>query len=298
MSVELSSDQLISSSCSRSAQCATLGPWRLIRILGEGEWARVFLAAPIDATSSSSADYAIKLLKPEFSGDTRWTAILQREAFLGQHLAHPHLACVLSAHVDRSTPYLVLPYQPGQTVRELLTRSIRLPVSQGLWIARQIAEGLTALHDGSWLHGDVKPENSFVSVSGHVTLCDLGFARSFVEGKQNRTVLMGTPAYLAPEFFCDHSTISPGSDVYALGIMLFEMLTGERPFPQQDPAELTAAHRLLPPPDPRRFVPDLSPSLCRLIRQLLAKEPLRRPTGLELVNRLVDLEIDAFETRL
>ncbi len=276
---------------------STLGPWRLERLLGTGAWTEVFLAKPLDSTSTATADYAIKMIKPECASDSRVVAMLQREAFLSKSVAHPHLACVLSAHVDRPPRFLVLPFQPGWTVADLMAPGTSLSAAKALWIARQTAEGLGALHDRSWLHGDIKPDNIFVAVNGHVTVCDLGFARQVSEIQNHRELLLGTPGYLAPESLSDAIPISAASDVYALGVLLFEMVTGSRPFNHFDEAELAAAHRLLPPPDPRTRAPHLSPSVCRLLRRMLAKDPLRRPVGLELLDLLIDLEIDAFDAR-
>lgn len=281
----------------RWSNVATLGPWRILEMLGEGSWTRVYRAAPIKSDSHTAADYAIKVVRPDCIDELQAVALLQREAFVGQQISHPHLTCVLSAKLERSPQYLVYPFQPGVTIRGLLKRFTALPMSRALWIVRQVAEALTALHERQWLHGDVKPENCFVAHNGHVTLGDLGFARQFSELHRRRSSLMGTLAYLAPELLCDGMAVAGCSDVYALGVMLFELLTGQLPFPQSDPAELTAAHRLLPPPDPRQFVSDLPPALSRLLRQMLAKEPLRRPTGTQLVSQLVDLEIDVFDLR-
>jgi serine/threonine-protein kinase len=275
----------------------TLGPWRLLRLLGCGAWTQVFQAAPIDAIANASADYAIKMIKPAFASKPDVIAMLQREATISKDISHPHLTSILSAHISRPPLFLVMPFQPGATVADLIRANQRLTAAKALWIARQAAEGLSALHQCNWLHGDVKPENVFVAVNGHVTMCDLGFARQLVDGGDRPRSLCGTPAYLAPEILSGSIPVSASSDVYALGVMLFEMLTGSRPFTHADEDELAAAHRLLPPPDPRTAVPDLSPGVCRLLRRMLAKDPLRRPTGTELIELLVDLEIDVFNER-
>lgn len=274
-----------------------LGPWRLERHLADGAWTQVYLAAPIDSTSDAIADYVIKLVKPEFASDPHVVAMMQREAFVSKLVSHPHLACVLSAHVERLPYFVVLPYQTGVTLAELIATYERLPPARALWITRQAAEGLSALQTCGWNHGDIKPANIYVAANGHVTLCDLGFAQPFSKGRDSRNLVLGTPAYLAPEALNDGLPIGAPSDTYSLGITLYEMLTGSRPFEREDAAELAAAHRMLPPPDPRVTVPQLPVSVCRVLRQMLAKEPLRRPIGSELVELLVDLEIDSFDSR-
>jgi serine/threonine protein kinase len=173
----------------------------------------------------------------------------------------------------------------------------RLPLAQSMWIGRQVAEAMWALHEKDWVHCDVKPDNIYVATNGHVTLCDLGLARQRCVASQVQTIVAGTPSYMAPEAFCAGGNLSGASDAYSLGVTLYELLTGQYPFPQTEPSELGAAHRLLKPPDPRTFRPDIPVSAARLLRSLLAKEPLRRPVGQDLIQTLVDLEIETFEQR-
>lgn len=257
----------------------------------------MYRAAPLDSPSNVAGDYAIKVLKPEFAARATVREMFLREAFLGQRVNHPHLRCVLSAQVDRSPFFLVMPFQPGISIRQLLKMSGRLSPSRALWITRQIAEGLASLHSAGWLHGDVKPDNASMTLNGHTTLSDYGLACPLDKSPAARPTLCGTSAYLAPEQLCEGHALGPASDVYSLGVMLYELLTGTRPFAEDDPAELAAAHRTEMPPDVRPQCPGVSPPVGRLVRRMLAKEPLRRPTGGELISLLIDAEIDAFATR-
>jgi serine/threonine protein kinase len=274
-----------------------LGPWRLVRHLGEGTWNHVYQAAPADANEDSPADYAVKVLKPACLGDIQAIAQLRREALVLKTISHPHLQCVLSCHVERAPYYLVMPYQRGASLRTYLRKYERLPLAQSMWIVRQVAEALDALHEQEWIHCDVKPDNVYVAKNGHVTLGDLGLARPRTPLSPTQTMIAGTPAYMPPEAFCVGGVLSGTSDAYSLGVMLFELLTGQYPFPHTSPDELGAAHRMLKPPDPRTYRPDIPATASRLIRNLLAKEPLRRPIGQELIQSLVDLEIETFEFR-
>ena len=134
-----------------------------------------------------------------------------------------------------------------------------------LWIARQVAEGLTALFDATgMIHTDVKPANILVSPAGHATLIDFGFVQTPAEASQWATrPLAGTLAYIAPEMVTSALAAGPQADIYSLGVTLYEMLTGLRPWNTEDPAELAALHREAKPADIRQQRPELSRADCR-----------------------------------
>jgi serine/threonine-protein kinase len=155
---------------------------------------------------------------------------------------------------------------------------------------------MAALHREGWMHGDIKPSNIFVSPEGHVTLLDLGFARRIdaAEPVAERCVT-GTYNYIAPEMVARGLPIDVRSDMYSLGVVLFEMLAGRLPFPGASAAELARQHREVRVPDLSQFAPHLPREACRLVHEILAKEPLRRPqTPAELVDRLLRLEVTTF----
>jgi len=174
---------------------------------------------------------------------------------------------------------------------------VDLPVA--LWMARQVVEALEALHAAGWMHGDVKPGNVFVSPEGHVTLLDLGFARRRDEtGSAVDRLLTGTCNYMAPELITSALRADIRSDVYSLGVVLFELLAGRLPFTGESLAELATKHRQSRPPNLRRLAPHLPQAVVELVQQMLAKDPLRRPqTPRELIDRLVGLEIATFSER-
>jgi serine/threonine-protein kinase len=244
-----------------------------------------------------TTDYAVKLLKHEHRNDPAAVRLMQREAFVGRDVGHPNLIPVLAASTDGPPFYLVTPLLRGATLGEIIRTRGPLDTPSALWFARQTAEALHELHKRGWLHADVKPDNIFVAANGHATLYDLGLCRRISERVGSSEVLAGTPAYLPPEAFCAHVNMASSSDVYSLGVTLHQSLTGRLPFAYDDPQELIAAIQSATPPDPRHVVPHLSPRVVRLLRSLLAKIPMRRPTASELVDWLVDLEIDTFEER-
>jgi eukaryotic-like serine/threonine-protein kinase len=175
----------------------------------------------------------------------------------------------------------------------------RFDLPEILWFARQVAEGLDALWRAGWMHGDVKPSNIFISPEGHVTLLDLGFARKMAEtGSAVDRYVTGTCSYLAPEWITSTLRADIRSDIYSLGVVLFELLSGGLPFDGRDLAELATQHLQAAPPNLARLAPHLPNELTDLVRRMLAKDPLRRPqTPRDVVDELAALEIATFAER-
>jgi serine/threonine protein kinase len=272
-------------------------PWKLVRLLGEGQYTRVFAARPLEAAEDSAAAYAVKVPQPGYENDPRVLGCLRREALVSRAVPHPRLISILTAQLHEPPYFLVMPKLAGARLDRLLAhRRLSLPMS--LCIVRQVAEALAALHASGWMHADVKPANVFISRTGHATLLDLGFARRRDEWATAPKELRGSAAYLAPEAFVSSLAPDIRSDLYSLGVMLFELLAGQRPFAEKDPAEIAKRHLTSPPPTIRSLVPHVPSEVARLLEELLAKEPLRRPeTPRELIDRLVALEILTFSDR-
>jgi len=278
-------------------QANAAGRWQIGPLLGEGRWTQVFAARPRDLPAGLPDDYALKLIQPALAADPVAVALLRRDAHVGQQVSHRHLLPVLAAHTSTRPYYLVMPQLEGATWRQWLSAQ-PAPMARALWIARQAAQALQKLHEEGWLHGDVKPSNLFVSRGGHVTLFDFGFSRRVDDAEcAAGSAVTGTLQYIAPEMLSRCAHITPHADIYSLGVMLYESLTGRLPFTHDCETELSLAHLRSPVPDPRVFAPHLTLRVCRLLRKLLAKEPLRRPNSSELVDWLYDLEIDTFTDR-
>jgi eukaryotic-like serine/threonine-protein kinase len=276
-----------------------LGRWELLEVGATGTWAEIHRARPVGAASDAPAAYAVKMLRPQWAADARAAAMLVREAEAGRAASHPRLVAVLETHVLSHPPYLVMPWLEGVTLQARLAEDRALELPAALWIARQTAEALDALDTAGWTHGDIKPGNIFISPQGHATLLDLGFARRRGEGQSAvDRPLQGTCNYLAPEALA--STMGPDilSDIYSLGAVLFQMISGRLPYEAKDLADLAVKHRQAAAPNLRRQMPQLPGEVTDLVGQMLAKDPLRRPASpRELVRRLVALEIATFSER-
>jgi serine/threonine protein kinase len=277
-----------------------LGPWQLVRLVSEGNLTRVYQARPADGLANQPAAYAVKVLRNEWWRDAQAIEMQRREAWVGSRVSHPNLLPVLSAGVAQPPFYVVTPKLDGEPLARLLTRRATLEVPLALWIARQVAEALGALYDAvGMIHSDVKPENVVISPTGHATLLDFGLAQTPNEATDWATrPLAGTLAYIAPEMVTSALAADGRSDIYSLGVVLYEMLAGRRPWDSDDPGELATMHREARPTELAVLRRDVPEPVAELVRAMLAKDPLRRPASAdEVAARLTRLEINSFSLR-
>lgn len=195
---------------------------------------------------------------------------LRVESDIGRRLVHPNLRQVYAAGGPDDNPYLVLEYVEGGTLAEIVRGP--LPIELGVWIAKEVARALQALHQHGILHRDVKPKNIFVASTGEVKLADLGLAVDLDEAPRN---LAGTMAYFPPEIVLGQAA-TEASDLFSLGAVLYEMLTGEAPF--TDHTQSALLHRIanLDPTPVEKLRPEIPAELAALSRKLLAKAPEMR----------------------
>jgi eukaryotic-like serine/threonine-protein kinase len=286
------------------AEPLQLGPWLLESLLAEGQVSRLFRARPAATTqTNSAARYVVKVLRDSWQDDPIAVARIRQEALVGRCVAHRHVAPVLSFHIHRPPYYVVLPLLNGRPVSQRIAARGRLNIALALWIARQAAQALEAMHTAGYVHGDVNPRNLLVAKDGHVTLIDLSCTCRIRQPGEppdsmlELTPLLGTPKYLAPERFAGHDTSAAG-DLYSLGLTLLEMLAGRLPdMPIALPA-LATFKRQAAFPSVRTFAPQVPQQVADLIRELTARDPLRRPSADELIERLMRLEIATLEQRL
>jgi eukaryotic-like serine/threonine-protein kinase len=202
---------------------------------------------------------------------------------------------VTEAHVMTPPYFLVMDLLPGESLRGRLQREYCLEPPEAIWIARQIAEAVASLHRAGLLHGDIKPDNVRLVDAGTAVLIDLGFAHRPGENEAllQKGYVLGTANYLAPELCDAHPEEDLSSDLFSLGITLFEMLTGKFPYPSGSLTQIFRRHRCDPPADLRQIRSDLPNDLVELVQDLLQRHPARRPGIGRVVQQLIELEIAA-----
>lgn len=243
---------------------------------------------------------AVKVLNRDWQDDATAVKLLQREARACLAVRHPHIVKLLDAHVTRSPYFLVMELLGGESLRRRLRRDYRLQLADALWITRQTAEALAALHRAGFVHGDVKPDNIRVAGDGRAILLDLGFAHRLGENAQllEQGYVLGTVNYLAPELCAPEPEDDFASDVFSLGVTLFEMLTGQMPYPAGSIEQTFRRHESDPPADLRQHaVVPLPSGLPRLVEKLLARRQEDRPRAAAVVQQLIGMEIAAIGGR-
>lgn len=219
---------------------------------------------------------AVKVLRPELSGDELFLNRLRTEARNTAGLQHPNLAVLLDHGESAGSGYLVMELVDGETLAARLTRAGRLGPAAAVAILVQACRGLHAAHTAGVVHRDVKPANVMVTADGAVKLTDFGISLGANQAPMTSTgMVMGTAHYLAPEQ-ATGKPATPAGDVYALGVLAFECLAGERPFAGATQLEVASAHIRQPVPP----LPDSVPAaLARVVHRMLAKDPGERPAS-------------------
>jgi serine/threonine-protein kinase len=220
---------------------------------------------------------AIKILHEHYAEDPEYLERFRREARAVARLSHPNIVTVIDRGDDHGRQYIVFEHVDGENLKELVLRSGRLPVRRALELALAIADGLSFAHQRGLVHRDVKPQNVLLNKDGDVKVTDFGIARSLhVEHGVTQTgTVMGTGEYLAPEQ-ASGKPVSPATDVYSLGVVLWELLAGDVPFVGENFVAIALRHVNELPPDLRERRPDVSPRLAAAVDRALAKDPGRR----------------------
>jgi eukaryotic-like serine/threonine-protein kinase len=260
-----------------------LSAYVLLEQLGSGGTSTVYRASHVDL----GIEFAVKVLHHDHARDVLFIERLRREAAVGIRINHPRIVKVLELGMSPRGPFLVMELLRGRTLYEVLKEQGALPPARAARILRQAAEGLAAAHRAGFIHRDLKPGNLMLvptATGEEVKILDFGIVRLTDETVKPLTrddLVLGTPSFMAPEQF-QSSSVGPAADLYALGVILFQMISGRLPF-EGSFREVVAQHMITePPPAPP------SEGLEELASWLLEKNPLSRPPDAERVIEVID----------
>ena len=246
--------------------------YRLDEKVGSGGMSTVYRA--FDPTLERWV--AIKLMHRDISSDPDQLERFRREARAVAQLNHPHVVTVIDAGEDDGAPYIVFEYVEGETLKERIKRLNRLPVAEAVAYAIEIGRALESAHANRLVHRDVKPQNVLIDQDGRAKVTDFGIARSMeAHGLTATGRVLGTTDYVSPEQALGHD-VTAQSDIYSLGVVLFEMLTGEPPFRAETQVAVAMKHVKDPLPDVQRLRPEISAVLAAVVEHATAKETAHR----------------------
>jgi serine/threonine protein kinase len=258
-----------------------LGPYRVLAELGRGGMGVVFLAEE----TALKRRVALKVMLPEVAADPKANARFRREAEAQAAVEHDHIIAIHRVDEANGVPFIAMPLLRGQTLASALRLNPRPPLAELVRIGREMAEGLAAAHAVGLVHRDIKPGNVWLEGSKRrVKILDFGLARTSGAAQRaddpvtDSRAIVGTPAYMSPEQ-ARSQPVDFRTDLFSLGVALYQMATGKTPFTGSNPFDLLSAVVAHDPPPVSALCPDVPPALSELVRWLLAKNPLDRPPG-------------------
>jgi len=219
---------------------------------------------------------AVKIMHAHLADDENFTRRFEQEARSAAGLGHPNVVNVFDQGESHGVPYLVMEYLPGITLRDLLKQQRQLTTDQVAEIAEAVLAGLAAAHESGIVHRDVKPENVLLADDGRIKIGDFGLARAVSANTTTGQALLGTIAYLSPELVT-RGIADARSDLYAFGIMLFEMLTGRQPYTGEQPMQIAYQHAHSDVPAPSSIAPEVPEELDRLVQWTTGRDADSRP---------------------
>jgi eukaryotic-like serine/threonine-protein kinase len=247
--------------------------YELVELVGTGGMSSVYKAHD----RLLERNVALKVLHPHYGDDDEYVERFRREARAVAQLSHPSIVTVIDRGADDGRQYIVFEYVDGENLKQLLERTGPLPVRRAIEVGLEIAEALAFAHAHGLVHRDVKPQNVLLTPDGEAKVTDFGIARSLdVEHGVTQTgTVLGTSNYISPEQ-AGGKPVTPATDVYSLGVVLFELLTGDVPFPGENFVAVAMKHINEPVPDLASLRPDAPPRLVAAVERALEKDPRRR----------------------
>jgi serine/threonine protein kinase len=236
-------------------------------------------------------DIALKFIRPEIAATGSVIERFRLELKTARMIAHRNVCRMFDLGEDQGTYFITMEYVSGEDLKSFIRRSTQLAAGTAIRIARQVAEGLAEAHRLGVIHRDLKPQNIMIDKEGNAKIMDFGIARTAETATVTREgAIIGTPEYMPPEQ-AEGRAVDQRSDLYSLGAVLFEMLTGKLPFEGRTALDLAIKHKTAAPPDPKTINPHIPAEVSRLVLKCLEKEaPARYQTALELISDLDRIE--------
>jgi len=247
--------------------------YQLEQTLGTGGMALVYKAKDL----MLERNVAVKVLREDLSTDMSFRERFRQEARAAANLSHPNIVTVHDFGLDQGHLFIVMEYVPGTDLKTYIRERGRFSVQETLGLMIQACQGVGYAHRAGLVHCDIKPHNMLVTPDGRLKVTDFGIARALasISPEERSEVVWGSPHYFSPEQAAGLPP-SPASDVYSLGVILYEMLTGQLPFNSPDAEELARMHREVQPTSPRTINPAIPQQLDEIILKVLSKEPSAR----------------------
>ena len=251
-----------------------VGPYRIARVIGRGRMGVVFAAS-----AEGEAPVAIKMITSELAHDDVFLRRFEREAQAAERITHPNVVPVLARGMHDGLPYLVQRLIPGGSLGDRIEQSGPLGLNETMRVGAGTAAGIDALHAAGIVHRDIKPANVLLDGDGTPFISDFGLAKDGQDSDLTRPgQALGSLDYMSPEQIRGEQ-VSPASDLYSFGCVLWECLTGRTPFGGQPSMRVLFAHLQEEPPDLTELRPEISTATARAITRSLAKEPDERPAS-------------------
>ena len=259
--------------------------YQLQQRLGTGGMAQVYMARDL----MLERPVAIKVLKKDFSANPSQRNRFRQEAKAAANLSHPNIVTVHDFGFHKGRLYIVMEYVPGKNLKEIMNQYGRFTVEEAIPLIIQACNGIGYAHRAGLVHCDIKPHNMLISPDQRLKVTDFGIARalSSIHPEEKFDVVWGSPQYFSPEQASGKAP-SPASDVYSLGVIMYEMITGKLPFDSDDPVELARMHREEMPVPPRKINPSIPQSLEQILLKVLSKEPSARYRTTDQLGRILE----------
>ena len=263
------------------------GRYQIIEELGRGGMGRVYKVLDKDIDEKM----ALKLLNLEVATDEKIIKRFQNELKFARKITHKNVCKMYHLAKKEETPYITMEYVPGEDLKSLIKRKEKLAAEEAISIAKQVCEGLVEAHELGVVHRDLKPQNIMIDDKGRAKIMDFGISRSLeTKGVTEAGVIIGTPEYMSPEQV-EGKEVGKRSDIYSVGVILYEMVTGKIPFEGGTALSIALKHKSEMPQEPWQINAQISESLSRVILKCMEKDKEKRYEGAdELLSELVKIE--------